>query len=95
MWGTWLIATLGATLGAMLLVVGFAFGGWPVLVAFGIFAIVGAIMLAGAAWRRSGEYVERADEGQSPAAPDSGDRRGPRGRPRSGGAPASGEGGRG
>lgn len=94
MWGTWLIATLGATVGAVLLVVAFAFGGWAVLVAFGIFAVVGAIMLGGAAWRRSGEYVEHADGRQSPAARDSRDPQSSRGRPRSGGAPASGEGSR-
>lgn len=89
MWGTWFMATLGATVGVALLIVGLAFGGWPVLVAFAIFAIVGAAMVAAAAWRRSGEYVEHADEGRTSPEPggthDSG-------RPRSGGAPASGEG---
>jgi hypothetical protein len=93
MWGTWFITTLGATLGVVLLIAGFAFGGWPVLIALGIFAAVGAVMLAGAAWRRSGEYVERGDKGETSTKPPSGDARSSQGQPRSGGAPASGEGG--
>jgi high-affinity Fe2+/Pb2+ permease len=92
MWATWLIATLGATVGALILVVGLAFGGWPVLIAFGVFAAVAAVMLAGAAWRRSGEYVERGDEGEASTAPPSRDARSTQAQPRSGGAPASGEG---
>jgi hypothetical protein len=95
MWGSWFIATLGATVGLALLVIGFAFGGWPVLVALGIFAIVGVAMLAGASWRRSGEYVERGDEAE--ASSERADHGTPssqtEARPRSGGAPASGEGG--
>lgn len=93
MWGIWFMVTLGATAGAVLLIVGLAFGGWPVLVALAIFALVGALLLGGASWRRSGEYVERSDEGEAPTDPEQEGSSDPsRGSPRSGGAPASGEG---
>jgi hypothetical protein len=92
MWGTWLIATLSGTVGVVLIVFAFAFGGWPVLVALGVAAMIGAVLLASAGWRRGGEYVERADESEAPSAPQSDPARSATGRPRSGGAPASGEG---
>lgn len=91
-WGTWFMVTLGATAGIVLLIVGFAFGGWPVLVALAIFVVVGIALLAGASWQRSGEYVERRDEADAPPAPGREGTPGASGRPRSGGAPASGEG---
>lgn len=93
-WGIWFMVTLGATAGAVLLVVGLAFGGWPVLVALAIFAVVGAVVLGGASWRRSREYVEGGDEGRSATSAESSGGSDPsRGAPQSGGAPASGEGG--
>jgi hypothetical protein len=90
-WGTWFII-LGGTAGAALLIVGLAFGGWAVLVALAIFVIVGVALLAGASWRRSGEYVDRRDEAKAPQMPGRESTPGPSGQPRSGGAPVSGEG---
>lgn len=92
MWGTWTIATLGGTLGLMLLIVGLAFGGWPVLIAAAIFIVVGGALLAAAALRRSREYVGHGDESGAPPTADRGDTQASHGVPRSGGAPASGEG---
>ena len=91
MWGSWFTITLGITVGAVLGIVALAFGGWAVLIALGIFAVVGMILLAGAAWRRSGEYVEHGDEAEAPQA-SQGPREAPPGPTRSGGAPVSGEG---
>lgn len=92
MWGTWLIVTLGATIGVALLIVGLAFGGFPVLLAFAIFAGIGAALLAGASWRRSRAYVDHGDEAGAPPTAEREGTHAPHGRPRSGGAPASGEG---
>lgn len=82
--------TLGGTIGVLLVVVGLAFGGWPVLIAAAIFVVVGAILLAVASMRRSDQYVEHGEQGQSAPGGSSSGHGG--GRPRSGGAPASGEG---
>ncbi|HSI80886.1 MAG TPA: hypothetical protein VK919_09570 [Solirubrobacterales bacterium] len=76
----------------MLLIVGLAFGGWPVLIAAAIFVVVGGALLAAASLRRSREYVEHGDEASAPPTAERGGAHAAHGVPRSGGAPVSGEG---
>ena len=82
MWGIWTILLVGLTAGLLAVLIGLVAFASP-LIAVLIFVVVGAVMLAVAAFRRSAEYVERreAEPGRAQSAP------------RSGGAPASGEGG--
>lgn len=91
-WGTWFIVTFALGAGAVLLVVGLAFGGWPVLIALAVFAAIGAALLVGASFRRSRQYVEGGDATEVPSTDGREDTGAGQGVPRSGGAPASGEG---
>jgi len=87
-----MIITIGGTGGLLLLLVGLAFGGWPVLAALAIFAVIGSLMLAAASWRRSARYVEHSEGGAQGAESGTSEPSRAGGNPRSGGAPASGEG---
>lgn len=82
MWGIWLILLVIFAAALPAILIGLMAFASP-LIAVIIFVLVGGAALAVAAFRRSAEYVERSegDPGRVQSAP------------RSGGAPASGEGG--
>lgn len=82
MWGIWFILVVGFTAALLAVPIGLVAFASP-LIAVLIFVVIGGAMLAVAAFRRSAEYVERS-EGEPGRAESA---------PRSGGAPASGEGG--
>ena len=93
MWGTWFAVTFGLTGGLILLIGAVALSAWSPVFAVIAFLVIAVVIAAGAAFRRSTQYVE-ATENDSPqmgaAHPSEADILGQKAVDR--GAPAAGEG---
>jgi hypothetical protein len=90
MWGAWFIVTFGLTVGLVLLLGALALSAWSPIFAVFAFIIIAVIVAAGAAMRRSTQYVDES-EGDSRRRPEEADVIGAGAPDR--GAPAQGEGG--
>jgi hypothetical protein len=92
MWGSSFLTTTGGIIGIFLLVAALVFTVFSPVFAIAIFLLAAIVLGAGAAFRRSSQYVEGSErEGSAPRAPQANDLVGNKSDDR--GAPASGEGG--
>jgi hypothetical protein len=58
MWGSWFLITIGGTIGIVLLIGALALSAWSPIFAIIAFIVIAIVLAAGAALRRSDQYVE-------------------------------------
>jgi hypothetical protein len=61
MWGTWFLVTIGGTVGLILLIGALALSAWSPIFAILAFVVIAVVLGAGAAMRRSSQYVEGSE----------------------------------